>query len=793
MARPLLAQSTSTPASISLFHPDENKQRYRLLQSPTISAKRAKVDRSDVVDETYCYECDVPFTRPYTFRRHVRDVHEDATVWKCDHNGCHKTFKRKDVLDRHKDTQHGSGKVRCTACSSFVRKDGLREHFLTKACRGARLRKFERIQIRQHPGEYLSESKEMYHYDQPDIEAAAQVPLDEYEIEREDTASTHTTMTDSQKVHPSIVIESAGCEDTMHFEAGSEAVVRGSQNEPDATAIHAATPGSACDSTPLPAQCIVANSPRPVVPDDVLSKLFLLDDTAFSELAEEVEEKRSALEETVAMAQGGTRDSKHSDHGRSLRHTDRSRWSLEMHFGSPCTLCRDSLGHDLPSVLKHARSHIKSCNRPSIECSLCKVKFAHVVDLTLHQNKKRAWSLSQELPPVTVVDPDDWVANAFAEAREAFINLLRSWESLQLHWYLAAIKTMLDREGRQSSACRARTMGFIRPLLDVTTLRQATHSGHYQKHDDSISALVQKFTRTSLASRADPITSRLDPKSLEADEAINQNLSGAWFKMLSEAASAGSEPFQNALTQFEAIHKGDAVYPLVLEKTLLLACREGYVEIARTLLDIGIDVNTSCEDGYSTLAHAIMSSESPKMIELLILRGGRLRQPHGVRSGVLHLAYQNGFVHFMREILRRGADVNALDSRGETVLAYTVRNGDAETTKMLLYAGASPDPLFPGASFHPLGYAASCGLREHVRLLLYHDAKIDRCDSLGTTALMKASSDGATDIVELLLHCGADPTIRDCSGKLAVQFANGPHRSDIRKLFQAASRRQHSL
>jgi ankyrin repeat protein len=58
---------------------------------------------------------------------------------------------------------------------------------------------------------------------------------------------------------------------------------------------------------------------------------------------------------------------------------------------------------------------------------------------------------------------------------------------------------------------------------------------------------------------------------------------------------------------------------------------------------------------------------------------------------------------------------------------------------------------------------------------------LDNCPSNlpnGLTPLMAAAACGREDVVELLLHCGADPTRRDMRGRSAAAYARAsghPH------------------
>jgi hypothetical protein len=51
-------------------------------------------------------------------------------------------------------------------------------------------------------------------------------------------------------------------------------------------------------------------------------------------------------------------------------------------------------------------------------------------------------------------------------------------------------------------------------------------------------------------------------------------------------------------------------------------------------------------------------------------------------------------------------------------------------------------------------------------------------DEIGGTAVHAAADCGQVEMLKLLRKLGADPKIKDRRGKLAVEYAIGPHRSD---------------
>src|SRR5262245_1933704 len=76
-------------------------------------------------------------------------------------------------------------------------------------------------------------------------------------------------------------------------------------------------------------------------------------------------------------------------------------------------------------------------------------------------------------------------------------------------------------------------------------------------------------------------------------------------------------------------------------------------------------------------------------------------QAHTADSPVADAAMR-GDGERVRTLLRDGADVNAAQGDGMTALHWTALNGDLATTNVLLYAGATPEPLTRVGRYTPL-------------------------------------------------------------------------------------------
>ncbi|CAL1716418.1 unnamed protein product [Somion occarium] len=145
--------------------------------------------------------------------------------------------------------------------------------------------------------------------------------------------------------------------------------------------------------------------------------------------------------------------------------------------------------------------------------------------------------------------------------------------------------------------------------------------------------------------------------------------------------------------------------------------------------------------------------------------------------------------------LQDGADINASDPNGRTVVGYVI-GGDiwedvdaSDASYMLpkrlrilrtllghpeisLHTLNAPQAALRGVT--PLGLAAWLNVPEIVRLILECCpglVSVDGMDSLGATPLMYAARDGSIEVVEQLVSHGARPDYRDISHRTSIQHA----------------------
>jgi len=193
---------------------------------------------------------------------------------------------------------------------------------------------------------------------------------------------------------------------------------------------------------------------------------------------------------------------------------------------------------------------------------------------------------------------------------------------------------------------------------------------------------------------------------------------------------------------------------------LVDAARRGEVELVRSMLDDGADVNAAQGDGLTAL----------------------------------HASAERGHVEIARLLIAAGADLDAETRIGHyTPLHLAGRGGHGHVVLALAEAGADVSRATSNTGVTPLHLAASAvGGEPAVATLLDHGAAVNaREASAGQTPLMFAAAYDRAAAVRELLSRGADPaittTVVDVLRSVAIdREANGRFRRMVRSLRDSA-------
>jgi cytohesin len=156
----------------------------------------------------------------------------------------------------------------------------------------------------------------------------------------------------------------------------------------------------------------------------------------------------------------------------------------------------------------------------------------------------------------------------------------------------------------------------------------------------------------------------------------------------------------------------------------------------------------------------------------------------------LHYAVTKGVAELL---ITEGADVNALAKEGSTPLHFAAWNGYKEIAQILIDNGADLNVInneFAGTPFiTALDWAIQRGKTETSDLLRKHGGMTAAELRSGMTPLHAASRKGLKEVVELLIHEGADVNAKIAAGganknKTPLDFANENNKSEIADLLR---------
>ena len=161
------------------------------------------------------------------------------------------------------------------------------------------------------------------------------------------------------------------------------------------------------------------------------------------------------------------------------------------------------------------------------------------------------------------------------------------------------------------------------------------------------------------------------------------------------------------------------------EAALLSAYEHGDMDVVKTLISDGVNVNVATAEG----------------------------QP------IIILAAARGDITMIDLLLDAGADINIRDIDGNPVLVNSIVNAQYKVAEHLVQKGASIN--VKGPNWAAIHVAAECGKTDLCEILLDSGASVDQLGGNSWTALMLACREEHIETVRLLLKYGANPNYKN--------------------------------
>ncbi|XP_078442158.1 protein kinase KEG [Wolffia australiana] len=211
------------------------------------------------------------------------------------------------------------------------------------------------------------------------------------------------------------------------------------------------------------------------------------------------------------------------------------------------------------------------------------------------------------------------------------------------------------------------------------------------------------------------------------------------------------------------------------QTALHLACRRGHVDIVKTILEYKeADVDILDKDGDPPIIFALTAG-SPDCVVALLCRSAKvnMRLREGLGPSIAHICAVHGHPECMRELLQGGADPNAVDDEGDSVLHKAIAKGYSDCAIVVLENGGCKSMgVLNSQKKTPLHSCVEMWnvsvVRRWVEIASEEEISyaIDIPSPNGTAlcmaaALKKEHEIEARELVQLLLKAGADPTAQD--------------------------------
>jgi len=209
---------------------------------------------------------------------------------------------------------------------------------------------------------------------------------------------------------------------------------------------------------------------------------------------------------------------------------------------------------------------------------------------------------------------------------------------------------------------------------------------------------------------------------------------------------------------------------------LSLACTNASASLVELLLKAGASPRTPIATGETPIM-TCANSGSADAVRMLLARGAGVnaKEPSQNQTALMWAA-SGRHPEVVRTLIEAGADLQARTRKGFSALHFAAREGDLQSTKLLLAAGVNinirsqPEPAEAGrgTADGPAGRTAAGGGAAGTARGPAYQATL----SAGSTPLLVATTRGQVPLALYLLDHGADPNVGD-AGFTPLHWAAG--------------------
>uniref|UniRef100_A0AAR2KBH9 non-specific serine/threonine protein kinase n=1 Tax=Pygocentrus nattereri TaxID=42514 RepID=A0AAR2KBH9_PYGNA len=159
-----------------------------------------------------------------------------------------------------------------------------------------------------------------------------------------------------------------------------------------------------------------------------------------------------------------------------------------------------------------------------------------------------------------------------------------------------------------------------------------------------------------------------------------------------------------------------------------------------------------------------------QIIDVLMRKGAEIQALDKSGANAIYYASRHGHVETLKFLHEKKCPLDTQDKSGETALHVAARYGNVDVVQYLCSIHANPD-LTDREHETPLHCAAWHGYSAVARALCEAGCDVNARNREGESSLLTASARGFRDIVECLLEHGADMDSTDKDGHIALHLA----------------------
>lgn len=239
-------------------------------------------------------------------------------------------------------------------------------------------------------------------------------------------------------------------------------------------------------------------------------------------------------------------------------------------------------------------------------------------------------------------------------------------------------------------------------------------------------------------------------------------------------------------------------------RTALMFCAyDGPLEVLEIIINKGVDVNAVNISQQSALMYAA-TCRREDVVQILINAGADIHHKNNIGESILMYAITKQMINLVEQLINMGANIFEVNNNKDSVLTYAIdtknpklvmiliknkvdvnqrygksmvplmRSKNPEITKILLDAGADVNAIDDNGNTVLISYVKENSYQS-IKLIIDNRPDVNSQNSYGMTALMCAIERGDCDIISLIMDTNPCVTIKNRYGKNILNYVFGSH------------------